>query len=225
MYAFSMPQILLFFHLSSDEAIQNRLEEIDHELDFSFLLVDHFVLVARHQAFVANGGFLVKYRTQNEEEWRPLRKNSDQQKLIEVLQLVGVGNFPIQRSVPLLRDPSGTTDLYGGGGLVPSGYSPLLLLPFHFSGFSLIAPARRCSCVAPLASPKPFLSGKWSAVCKGNEVGRTGPAFGGDALASFFPPLSSFIFQGTKVYWSSSLLSARSFSFEGSWLLLLGGDV
>jgi len=36
------------------------------------------------------------------------------QKLIEVLQLVGVGNFPIQRSVPLLRDPSGTTDLYGG---------------------------------------------------------------------------------------------------------------
>lgn len=54
---------LLLLHLSSDETIEHRLEEIDHQFDLSFLLVtrqvDHFVLVASHQTFVADGGFLV----------------------------------------------------------------------------------------------------------------------------------------------------------------------
>lgn len=63
---------LLLLHLPSDEAIQHRLEEVDHKLDFSFLLVacqvDHFVLVACHQTFVANRGFLVKFRAQ-ERKW------------------------------------------------------------------------------------------------------------------------------------------------------------
>lgn len=36
------------------------------------------------------------------------------QKLIEVPQLIGIGDFPIQRGVPLLRYPRGTTDLDGG---------------------------------------------------------------------------------------------------------------
>lgn len=55
----------LFLHLSSDEAVKHRLEQVDHQLNFSFLLVacqvDHFVLVACHQTFVAYGGFLVKF--------------------------------------------------------------------------------------------------------------------------------------------------------------------
>lgn len=55
---------LLLLDLSSDETIQHRLEEVDHQFDFSFLLVtrqvDHFVLVASHQTFVADGGFLVE---------------------------------------------------------------------------------------------------------------------------------------------------------------------
>lgn len=65
---------LLLLHLSSDEAVQHRLEEVDHKLDFSLLLlagqVDHFVLVACHQTFVANRGFLVKFRAQD----RKMRK-------------------------------------------------------------------------------------------------------------------------------------------------------
>ncbi len=60
---------LLLLHLSSDEAVQHRLEEVNDELDFSFLLiarqVDHFVLVACHQTFITNGGFLVKFRGQD----------------------------------------------------------------------------------------------------------------------------------------------------------------
>lgn len=63
---------LLLLHLSSDEAVQHRLEEVDHQLDFSFLLVacqvDHFVLVACHQTFVANGGFLVGEKGDGGEE-------------------------------------------------------------------------------------------------------------------------------------------------------------
>lgn len=35
------------------------------------------------------------------------------QKLIEVPQLIGVCDFPIQRGVPLLRHPRGATDLDG----------------------------------------------------------------------------------------------------------------
>ena len=59
---------LLLLHLPPDESVQHRLEQVDHELDFSFLPVareeDHFVLVARHQTFVADGGFLVKFMGQ-----------------------------------------------------------------------------------------------------------------------------------------------------------------
>lgn len=36
------------------------------------------------------------------------------QKLVEVPQLIGIGDFPIQRGVPLLGYPRGTTDLDGG---------------------------------------------------------------------------------------------------------------
>lgn len=36
------------------------------------------------------------------------------QKLIKMSQLIGVCDFPIQRGVPLLRHPCGTTDLDGG---------------------------------------------------------------------------------------------------------------
>lgn len=35
------------------------------------------------------------------------------QELVQVSQLVGVGDFPIQRGVPLLRHPRGTADLDG----------------------------------------------------------------------------------------------------------------
>lgn len=35
------------------------------------------------------------------------------QKLVEVPQLIGVCDFPIQRGVPLLRHPRGATDLDG----------------------------------------------------------------------------------------------------------------
>lgn len=55
---------LRLLYLSSDEAIQHRLEQVGHKFDLSFLFVsrqaDHLVLVACHQTFVANGGFLVK---------------------------------------------------------------------------------------------------------------------------------------------------------------------
>lgn len=51
-----------FLYFTSDEAVQHRLEQVDHQLDLTFLLLagqmDHFVLVTRHQTFVADGGFL-----------------------------------------------------------------------------------------------------------------------------------------------------------------------
>lgn len=54
---------LLLLHFSPDETVQHRLEEVDHQLDLPLLLVprqvDHLVLVALHQTFVADGGFLV----------------------------------------------------------------------------------------------------------------------------------------------------------------------
>lgn len=36
------------------------------------------------------------------------------QKLVKMPQLIGVCDFPIQRGVPLLRHPCGTTDFDGG---------------------------------------------------------------------------------------------------------------
>ena len=55
---------LFLLNLSPDESVEHRLEQVDHQLDLSFLMVpsqmDHLVLVAFHQAFVASGGFLVQ---------------------------------------------------------------------------------------------------------------------------------------------------------------------
>lgn len=36
------------------------------------------------------------------------------QKLVEVLELVGIGDLSVQRGIPLLCDPRGTADLNSG---------------------------------------------------------------------------------------------------------------
>lgn len=72
---------LLLLHLSSDEAVQHRLEQVDHQLHLSFLLVarqvDHFVLVAFHQALVASGGLLLKVRGEQEKIRKRKEKKND----------------------------------------------------------------------------------------------------------------------------------------------------
>lgn len=50
-------------YFSSDEAIQHRLKQVDHQRDFRFILGPcqcvHFVMVTLHQVFVPNFGLLM----------------------------------------------------------------------------------------------------------------------------------------------------------------------